>query len=133
MQKEQLLELRRKILESTQEVALRGEGSPAETLQVLLSIVRSGDASVEVLMKVYELAMLSENDSDKLTALLDVLYEVDAKLSAEDEADTHSKEASQGAQQKPQDDENSQDQGGYEQQHDTQENYDHQGDEHHQG
>jgi hypothetical protein len=83
MQKEQLLELRRKIVQSTQEIALRGEGSPAERLQVLLSIVRNGDASIEVLSKAYELAQASDSDDDKLAALLDVLYEVDAKLSAE--------------------------------------------------
>jgi hypothetical protein len=83
MQKEQLLELRSKIVQSTQEIALRGEGSPAERLQVLLSIVRNGDASIEVLSKAYELAQASDSDDDKLAALLDVLYEVDAKLSAE--------------------------------------------------
>jgi len=85
MHKEQLLELRNRILQSTQEIALRGEGSEAERLQILLSIVRSGNANVEVLTRAYELVQSSENDDDKLSVLLDVLYEVDAKLAAEDE------------------------------------------------
>ena len=85
MHKEQLLELRNRILQSTQEIALRGEGSEAERLQILLSIVRSGNANVEVLTRAYELVQSSESDDDKLSVLLDVLYEVDAKLAAEDE------------------------------------------------
>ena len=86
MHKEQLIELRNKILQSTQEIALRGEGSEAERLQILLSIVRSGNASIEVLTRAYELVQSSENDDDKLSVLLDVLYEVDAKIAAEDDA-----------------------------------------------
>lgn len=85
MQKEQLLELRDKILRSTQEIALRGEGSPAERLQVLMSIIRSGNASIEVLAKAYELVQSTGSDDDKMTALLDVLYEVDAMLAAGDD------------------------------------------------
>jgi len=85
MQKEQLLELRNKIVQSTQDIALRGEGSATERLQVLLNIVRSGGASLEVLSKAYELAQSLEGDDDKLSALLDVLYEVDAKLGEADE------------------------------------------------
>lgn len=99
MQKEQLLELRNKIIQSTQEIAMRGEGSPAERLQVLLGVVRDGDASIEILTKAYELAQSTGSDDDKLTALLDVLYEVDAKLSAEDEAE----EAPQQQENQPQD------------------------------
>lgn len=84
MQKQQLLELRSKIVQSAQEIALRGEGSPADRLQILLNIVRDGEANLEVLTKAYELSQSIENDDEKMTALLDVLYEVDAKLVAEE-------------------------------------------------
>lgn len=86
MQKDQLLELRNKILQTTQEIALRGEGDPAERMQILLSIVRAGNANLEVLTRVYELSQSIEDDSDRLSALLDVLYEVDAKLSQQDDS-----------------------------------------------
>ena len=99
MQKEQLLELRSKILQSTQEIALRGEGSPAERLQILLSIVRNGDANLEILTKAYELAQSSVGDDDKLTALLDVLYEVDAKISAAGENEDAPQQPQQSDQQ----------------------------------
>lgn len=80
MQKDQLLELRNKIVQSTREIALKGEGSPAERLQVLMSIIRDGDADVEVLSGAFELAESMQGDEDKLTAMLDLLYEVDVKL-----------------------------------------------------
>lgn len=84
MHKEQLLELRSKIVQSAQTLALRGNGEPEERLQVLLSLVRSGDANVEMLTKVYELSQTIHDDDDKLSVLLDVLYEVDAKLNQDD-------------------------------------------------
>ena len=83
MQKDQLLELRRKIVQTAQDIALHGEGTPEERLQVLLDVVRSGDASIDVLTKVYELSGEIESDDEKLTALLDLLYEVDVKISQE--------------------------------------------------
>lgn len=84
MQKEQLLELRSKIVQSAQTLALKGSGEPEERLQVLLNLVRSGDANLEMLTKVYELSQTIGNDDDRLSVLLDVLYEVDAKLSQDD-------------------------------------------------
>lgn len=80
MDKEQLLELRNKIMQSTQEIALRGDGSPMERFQVLMNLVRGGNVSFDVLAKTYELAQSVEGDDEKLSALLDILYEVDAKL-----------------------------------------------------
>lgn len=84
MQKEQLLELRSKVVQAAQAVALNGDGAPEERLQVLLSFVRSGDANLEILTKVYELSQTISNGDDKLSVLLDVLYEVDAKLNQEE-------------------------------------------------
>lgn len=49
MHKDQLLELRSKIVSSAQEIALNGNGSPDERLQVLLTIIRDGAASLDIL------------------------------------------------------------------------------------
>ena len=87
MQRDQLLELRSKIVESAQQLALNGQGTAEDRLQVLLNVIRSGDASLEVLSRAYELANGIENDDDKLTALLDVLYEVDADLAKSEQSD----------------------------------------------
>lgn len=82
MDKNQLLELRSKIVEKTQQLAVNGQGSPAERLVILLDIIKSGDPTPEVLNSAYELADSLEGDDEKLTALLDILYQVDAQLAA---------------------------------------------------
>lgn len=81
MDKEKLLELRSKIVEKTQQLAVNGQGSPEDRLQVLFNIIQSGGASLEVLSSAYELIESLNSDDEKLTALLDVLYEVDARIS----------------------------------------------------
>ncbi len=86
MQKDQLLELRNKIVQSTRELALKGEGAAADRLQVLMGLVRDGDADLETLTRAYELIQSIQGDDNKLTALLDLLYEVDAKITSADEA-----------------------------------------------
>jgi len=82
MNKEQLLELRNKIVASAQEVAVNGSGDPGDRLQLLLNLIKGGDTSFDILNKAYELTGSINNDDGKLSALLDVLYEVDAKLGA---------------------------------------------------
>jgi len=84
MDKNQLLELRGKIVEKTQQLALTSEASPADRLQVLLGIIRSGAATIEVFSKAYELTESIEADDVKLSSLIDLLYEVDAQLSNEE-------------------------------------------------
>ena len=95
MQKDQLLELRSKIVQSTQKLALEGDGSATDRLQILMGIVRDGAATTEILARAYELIQLIETDDDKLTALLDLLYEVDAQLSALDNEQPSEGEAPQ--------------------------------------
>lgn len=82
MDKNQLLELRNKIVEKTQQLAVNGQGSPADRLLILLDIIKSGGANAQVLNAAYELAGTIEGDDEKLTALLDILYQVDAQLAA---------------------------------------------------
>jgi hypothetical protein len=80
MEKDQLLELRSKIVQKTQQLAIDGQGSPSDRLQVLLSIIQAGGANAEILNKTFELTESIEGDDEKLSALLEVLYEVDARL-----------------------------------------------------
>ena len=80
MQQDQLLELRSKIIKSTQELALRGAGTVAERLRILLSSIAQGGADLEVLSRAFELTQELEDDDERLSALLDVLYEVDEKI-----------------------------------------------------
>lgn len=88
MEKEQLIELRKKIVASAQEIALHGDGSAADRLQILLSLIRDGVGDTNVLSKAFELAQTLENPDDKLSTLLDLLYEVDAKITADEQSDT---------------------------------------------
>ena len=85
MDKNQLLELREKIVQRTQQLALTSEAPAVDRLQVLLGIVRSGGANSEILSKAYELTESIETDEAKLSALLDLLYEIDEQLSNEGE------------------------------------------------
>ena len=85
MQKQQLLELRGKIVKRAQAIVLDGTGSTEERFQVLMNIIRSGDADFDILTKTYELAETIENDDAKLSALLDILFEIDAQLSGDEE------------------------------------------------
>ena len=85
MQPDQLLELRSKIVQSTRDIALHGGGSEADRLQILMTMVRSGDADYEVYNRTFELSSSIQDDDQKLTAMLDLLYEVDLKLNEENQ------------------------------------------------
>lgn len=80
MEKDQLLDLRNKIVQKTQQLAVAGQGAPADRLRVLLGLIQAGNANIEVLNKAYELSETIEGDDEKMSALLDVLYEIDARL-----------------------------------------------------
>lgn len=82
MEENQLLELRNKIVQKAQQLAMSGNGSPAERLQVLMGSIQAGTANFEVLNAAYEIAGTLEGDDEQLSALLDVLYEVDARIAA---------------------------------------------------
>jgi len=123
MQRDQLLELRNKIVHSTQEIALKGTGSPVERLQVLMSIIHDGDASTEVLTRAFELAQSIEGDDDKLTSLLDLLYAIDVKL-GEEEASSESQPAQDAPQ--PEQEHDQHEQHGQDDQHNQHDQYNNQ-------
>ena len=123
MQRDQLLELRNKIVHSTQEIALKGTGSPVERLQVLMSIIHDGEASTEVLTRAFELAQSIEGDDDKLTSLLDLLYAIDVKL-GEEEASSESQPAQDAPQ--PEQEHDQHEQHGQDDQHNQHDQYNNQ-------
>lgn len=84
MDKNRLLDLRTKIVQRAQQLAMESQAPATERLQVLLGLIRSGGADLEVLTKAYELTESVENDEGKLSTLIDVLYEVDARLAESD-------------------------------------------------
>ncbi len=94
MQKDQLLELRSTIVATVQRIALEGGGSVTDRVQVLMGIVRSGDATQEIFAKIYELANSIEDEDEKLDIMLTLLYEVDIQL-GDDESEEKSAPKSQ--------------------------------------
>ncbi len=80
MDRDELLKLREDIVAHARTLALEGGASPAERLDVIMGLVRSGDSSMELLNKAYEAAKELPEDADKLNAMLDIVYEIDSDL-----------------------------------------------------
>ena len=99
MNKEELLQLRQQIVDQTKRLALESDANPEEKLQVLMGLVKSGDASTEVMHKAYETAQQLPQDADKMDAFLDLIYEIDARLADESSAaiETQIQSADSGA------------------------------------
>ena len=76
-QNNNLLELRQKVVNRAKELALNGDGSAQDRLQILMGIARSGNADYDVLSAAFDLSNSLPSDDDKLSALLDILYEID--------------------------------------------------------
>jgi len=90
MNKDSLLELRKQIVQSAQELALNGAGAPESRLQVLLELIRSRDASQEVYNQAFELAKRQDDDDAKLNGLLDLLFELDQVIAGDaEQTETH--------------------------------------------
>jgi len=82
MNQDELLALRAEIVNRTRDIALEGDVSPAEKLEVLMSLIGSGDSTPDLLRKAYELSGQLPEDSDKLDAMLELLFAIDERLSA---------------------------------------------------
>lgn len=90
MNREELLRLRAEIIASARQLAIDGVGEPSDKLEVLMSLIRSGDTSQELLSRAYQTAQQLSQDSDKLSAFLDIVYEIDAELASNEEETTES-------------------------------------------
>lgn len=85
MNQEELLQLRQKIVDQIKVLAMEGDAQPSDKLQVLMGLIRSGDSSPDVMVKAYEISQQLDGDPLKLDAMLDLIYEIDARLKAEPE------------------------------------------------
>lgn len=85
MSKEELIEFRQKVVEQARQLALEGDADPASKLQLLMALIRSGDFSREALNAAYEVVQQLPEATDKLDILLELMYEVDAQLGADEE------------------------------------------------
>lgn len=95
MNRDELLKIRAEIANSARQIALEGDVEPADKLEILMSLIASGDSSAEVLHRVYDTAKLLPDDTDRLSALLDIMYEVDKMLSSQpgDDSEAHLSES----------------------------------------
>lgn len=89
-----LLGLRQQIVEGAQQLALAGTGAPYNRLQVLLEIIRSGTATQDAIETAFRLTKELDDDESKLNATLDLLYEVD-QLIAANEVGSHDESSNQ--------------------------------------
>lgn len=103
MGKEELLKLREEIAGHVRGLALAtdDDGNPEAKLEILMNIIRSGDSSRDLLYGAFETAQKLPENSSKLNALLDLMYEIDAELAA-DEFNTNV-ESANSANEQPQD------------------------------
>lgn len=84
MNKEELLGLREQIVEQTKKLALESDADSNSRFEVLINLVRAGDASMDIVQKTYEVAQTLDDDSAKLDAYLEIIYAIDGQLSNDD-------------------------------------------------
>lgn len=87
MNKDELLKLRKQLVDKTRQTALSGADGPAESMAILMGLIRSGDTSSDIMNKA---AMLAEQlpEEDRVDAYLDLIYEIDAQLGDSNEEST---------------------------------------------
>lgn len=81
MQLDALIELRKQIAQNAQELALNGAGSVEERVSVLMGIIRASEPDRAVYARVYEMIRQVDDNDAQMGYLLDLLYEIDAKIS----------------------------------------------------
>ena len=82
MNKDELLALRAEIVSRTRDIALEGDVSPSEKLEVLMNLIGSSESTPDLLRKAYELSGQLPEDSDKLDVMLKLLFFIDEQLSS---------------------------------------------------
>ncbi len=96
-QNNELLELRAKVVDQMQKLALGSSGDAETRLQLLMEMARAGKATTEVYHAVYEIVSQIPNDDDKMNAMLDLLYELDRAVSISSESlEEHAVDSAQG-------------------------------------
>lgn len=84
MSRDELLQLRQEIVGYSRTLALQNGGDPATKLEVLMSLIRSGDVSHDIMSAAYKAAQDLPDNSIKLDAMLDLVYVIDAELAGDE-------------------------------------------------
>jgi len=77
MNKDQLIQLREKILNDVTPLVIENAQDGLDRFELLIRVIRAGNSSSELYSRTYESAKSIENVSDRLEALLTLLDEVD--------------------------------------------------------
>lgn len=85
MSQNELLALRKKILDDVIPLAIDGVDNTPDRFELLLRIIQSGNADTAVYERAYDAAKSIENSDDKLAALMSLVDEIDVDLQAEGE------------------------------------------------
>ncbi len=85
MNKEELLGLRERILAATVPLVLETAANGTEKFSLLVRIIHAGNASSEIYTKAYEAAQAIEDKDERLSALMDLLDEVELDVDSHEE------------------------------------------------
>lgn len=92
MTQDELIALRKRILEDVVPLAVDSVDNSPDRFELLLRIVQSGNASANVYQKAYDTARAIEDKDEKLDALMSLVDEIDFELQSDvpetDTADT---------------------------------------------
>lgn len=80
MDREHLIVVRQRILDSLLPLIMDGDGEPAERFSLIVSAIRAGAGTDELYDKAFEIANAIEDAGDKRAALYELLGEVEADM-----------------------------------------------------
>lgn len=94
--KEELLRLRQEVVSHAERLALEGNGLPEDRLRILIDIMSTSRVSRQTIQKATEIADLLDDDNQKLSAYMDIIYGIDqglARFDAQEDVSQNSSEA----------------------------------------
>lgn len=80
MNKDQMIALRQKISNDVKPLVLEGLKGDPDGFDVIMRLIRSGDANEDLFNRAYESAKAIEDNEIKLNALMDLLDELDFEI-----------------------------------------------------
>ena len=92
----ELLTLRNQIVTDTKQLALSGQGDPAERLQVIMEVIKSRDSNPELFRAAYDLIGKMPSDDDRLQESLNLLFEIDQVIGQQENVDAQSQTPEEG-------------------------------------
>ena len=87
MTQDELLDLRKRILGDVMPLVVDSAGSAPDRFELLLRIIQSGDANVELYGKAYEAARAIDSNEEKIDALMALVDQIDFEIQSSDDYD----------------------------------------------